>query len=145
MAEGGSLTLEGHVIRKVCVVVNEASGRAGANAPRIARDILAQVGLDARIHTPPPDELVAALKRALSEQPDLLILVAGDGTARTAAELCGRTGPLLAPLPGGTMNMLPHALSGARVLPTDFREFLLGGFSSAAGGGCAGGLMFSAD
>lgn len=142
MPDRGALTLDGQVIRKVCVVVNEASGRAGADAPRIAREILAQIGLDARMHTPPPGELLAALKHALSEQPDLLVLVAGDGTARTAAALCGRKGPLLAPLPGGTMNMLPHALYGARDWPTALREVLRGGVVRSVGGGSIEGQDF---
>jgi diacylglycerol kinase family enzyme len=40
------------------------------------------------------------------------VVLAGDGTASLVAGLAGPEGPLIAPLPGGTMNMLPHALYG---------------------------------
>ena len=39
-------------------------------------------------------------------------MLGGDGTIRTAAEVCAEKGPYLIPLPGGTMNMLPRALYG---------------------------------
>ena len=52
----------------------------------------------------------AAVRAAVDAAPDLLIVLAGDGTARLAAELCGLDGPLVAPMAGGTLNMLPHAL-----------------------------------
>jgi len=43
---------------------------------------------------------------------EVLIVLGGDGTIRTAAEACSRRGTHLLPLPGGTMNMLPRALYG---------------------------------
>jgi len=43
---------------------------------------------------------------------EVLIVLGGDGTIRTAAEVCAEKGPYLIPLPGGTMNMLPRALYG---------------------------------
>ena len=43
---------------------------------------------------------------------DVLIVLGGDGTIRTAAEACAQEGLYLIPLPGGTMNMLPRALYG---------------------------------
>jgi diacylglycerol kinase family enzyme len=43
---------------------------------------------------------------------EVLIVLGGDGTIRTAAEACSRRGTYLLPLPGGTMNMLPRALYG---------------------------------
>lgn len=53
---------------------------------------------------------------ALAEAPtagiDVLIVLGGDGTIRSAAETCNEEGPYLIPLPGGTMNMLPKALYG---------------------------------
>jgi diacylglycerol kinase family enzyme len=43
---------------------------------------------------------------------DVIIVLGGDGTARAAAELAPRDGPPLILLPGGTLNILPHALYG---------------------------------
>jgi diacylglycerol kinase family enzyme len=45
----------------------------------------------------------------IDSAPDAVLVLAGDGTARAAAEMAGPDGPLIAPLPGGTMNMLPRA------------------------------------
>ena len=42
----------------------------------------------------------------------MLVVLGGDGTIRTAANLCAECGAVLVPLPGGTMNMLPKALYG---------------------------------
>jgi diacylglycerol kinase family enzyme len=49
---------------------------------------------------------------AAGQKLEVLIVLGGDGTIRTAAEVCTEKGPYLIPLPGGTMNMLPRALYG---------------------------------
>ena len=49
---------------------------------------------------------------AAGQKLEVLIVLGGDGTIRTAAEVCAEKGPYLIPLPGGTMNMLPRALYG---------------------------------
>lgn len=101
-------------IRRVEVIVNVASGSVDADAPQEAEKILADAGVSANVCAPATDELGDCLRRAVDSAPDLLVVLAGDGTARAAAEMCGPEGPVLAPLPGGTMNMLPHAVYGAR-------------------------------
>lgn len=100
--------------RRIEVVANVASGSVGPTAPDEVARILADHGLQARVCAPDPEDLHACLRDAMRTDPDLLIVLAGDGTARAAAELCGPDGPLLAPLAGGTMNMLPHAIYGQR-------------------------------
>src|SRR5581483_6247865 len=76
---------------------------------------------------------------AARRRPDLLVVIAGDGTARTAAALCGPDGPLLAPLAGGTMNVLPHALYGTLDWPTALRRLATDGrVREVAGGEIAG-------
>ncbi|MDB5456843.1 MAG: diacylglycerol kinase, partial [Caulobacter sp.] len=94
---------------------------------------------------PEPAGIPAALDRAVAARPDLIIILAGDGTARSAASLCGAKGPLIAPLPGGTMNMLPHALYGQRT----WQEGLIACLTSGeprfiSGGEIAGRLFFVA-
>lgn len=95
-------------------MVNVASGSVGADAPEELSRLLAEHGVSAEVHACAPGELMAQLRASVDAAPDLLITLAGDGTVRAAAELCGPDGPMIAPLPGGTMNMLSHAVYGPR-------------------------------
>ena len=95
-------------------MVNPLSGGVEAGAADALRALLADRDFSSEVVEVQPHGVEAALNDAVAAKPDLLILLAGDGTARLAAELCGPDGPLLAPLPGGTMNMLPHALYGQK-------------------------------
>jgi diacylglycerol kinase family enzyme len=101
-------------ISRVEVVANVASGSVNDDAPKDAEKIFADFGVEANVCAPATEELEACLRRAVDAAPDLLVVIAGDGTARAAAEMCGPDGPMIAPLPGGTMNMLPHAIYGPR-------------------------------
>lgn len=74
--------------------------------------------------------------------PDVLITLAGDGTVRAAAELCGPQGPMMVPLPGGTMNMMPHAVYGQRPWQEALRVALEDGRERELGGGCIQGHRF---
>lgn len=96
------------------MVANVASGSVGAEAPEQVAKILAEHGIDAQVSTPATHEIGTCLRSCADKAPDLLVVLAGDGTARAAAELCGLKGPIVAPLPGGTMNMLPYAVYGVR-------------------------------
>ena len=107
-------------IRTIRAVVNPMSGGVEAGAGEALRALLAERDVVAEVVEVQPHEVETALREAVAAKPDLVILLAGDGTARLAAELCGPQGPLLAPLPGGTMNMLPHALYG----PVPWRDAL---------------------
>ena len=107
-------------LQHVEAVVNAASGSVGHGAGDALKSILASRGLDSRVAEVQPQDIARAVEAAVAARPDLVIVLAGDGTARLAAELCGPDGPLVAPLPGGTMNMLPKALYGT----TDWREAL---------------------
>lgn len=107
----GSLTP--HVrIKRVEAVINHMAGSVGPGADEALAELLTDHGLKATITAPAPADIPAAVTAALARKPDLLIVLAGDGTAALAAGLAGPTGPLVMPLPGGTMNMLPHALYG---------------------------------
>ena len=100
--------------RRVEVVANVASGSVGPEAPAEIERIFADFGVAAHVCAPHLPDLGNCLRAAVDAAPDLLVLLAGDGTVRAAAELCGPDGPVIAPLPGGTMNMLPHAIYGPR-------------------------------
>ncbi|WP_395698607.1 diacylglycerol kinase family protein [Methylocella sp.] len=101
-------------IRSAVVVVNEAGGGVSSGAAGELAEIFARFSIEARIRSVPPSGLAEAVRAAVAARPDLVVTLAGDGTARQAAKLCGRDGPLVAPLAGGTMNMLPYALYGRR-------------------------------
>lgn len=132
----------GGSIRTIELVANVASGGVGEAAPEQARALLAELGFDAKVHTPDSGDLVDCLKRAVEAGPDLLVVLAGDGTARTAIELCGPKGPLVAPLPGGTMNMLPYALYGQVSWQEALRAALEHGEPRMIGGGEVEGRTF---
>jgi diacylglycerol kinase family enzyme len=104
--------------------------------------LLAEFGISARVRTPEPAQLIDELKAAIDAGPDLLITLAGDGTVRAAAELCGMDGPLIAPLPGGTMNMMPHAVYGQRSWQEALQLALEDGRERDVGGGCIEGHRF---
>ncbi len=129
-------------IRRVEVVANVASGSVGKDAPEEAAKILSDFGLEAHVCAPSTDELVGCLRAAVDARPDLLVVIAGDGTARAAAEMCGPDGPMLAPLPGGTMNMLPHAIYGARPWQDALTIALAQGEERMLGGGEVEGRRF---
>jgi len=114
----------------------------GPTAPADLEKLLADFGVTARVRTPQPGQLIDQLKAAVDAGPDLLITLAGDGTVRAAAELCGSDGPMLVPLPGGTMNMMPHAVYGQRSWQDALRVALEDGRERDLGGGCIGGHRF---
>jgi diacylglycerol kinase family enzyme len=129
-------------IRTVEVVANVASGSVGRDAPAEVERILAGYGVVPHVWTPEPHEVADCLRAAVDKAPDLLIVLAGDGTARTAAELCGPDGPVIAPLPGGTMNMLPHAIYGVRPWPAALALAMDQGYERTIGGGDVDGHRF---
>jgi diacylglycerol kinase family enzyme len=129
-------------IRRVEAIANVASGSVDADAPDEIRKIFADFGVSANVCAPATDELADCLRRAVDAAPDLLVILAGDGTARTAAELCGPDGPMIAPLPGGTMNMLPHAIYGVRPWQDALTIALAQGEERALGGGEVEGHRF---
>lgn len=130
------------VLKRVAVVVNPASGSAGPDAELEAARILGEQGVTGVVTVPGDDGVEACLGAALATNPDLLVIVAGDGTARTGAEMAGPKGPLVAPLPGGTMNMLPNALYGGRDWKTALADCLADGVIKPVSGGEVDGQAF---
>jgi diacylglycerol kinase family enzyme len=129
-------------VRTVEVVANVASGSVGKTAPAEIEKILSDFGLAPHVWSPEPKDIESCLRAAVDAAPDLLIVLAGDGTARAAAELAGPDGPMIAPLPGGTMNMLPHAIYGQRTWQTALSVALDKGFEQSIGGGEVDGHSF---
>lgn len=112
-AEAEACVLTRHVaLGRVTMLVNPLSGGVGEGAARDAEAILARYACETSIVTLESGEFDAQIEAALKSCPDVLFVLAGDGTAGTIASRAGPDGPLIAPLPGGTMNMLPRALYG---------------------------------
>jgi diacylglycerol kinase family enzyme len=128
--------------RSIEAVINPAAGRSGPDALAHMQAIFDEAGITAKITAPEPRALVETVRTVLDRKPDLLVVLAGDGTARAAAQLCGERGPLVAPLPGGTMNMLPKALYGDDDWKTALRKTLAEGVERPVGGGVIGGHTF---
>jgi diacylglycerol kinase family enzyme len=114
----------------------------GPGAAEALEAILAEYGLKARVVGAHPSEIPAAVRAAVDAAPDLLVVLAGDGTARLAASLSGFDGPLVAALPGGTMNMLPKALYGTRNWREALHATLEHGHVRPVSGGEVGGKPF---
>jgi diacylglycerol kinase family enzyme len=129
-------------IQRISAVVNPASGSVGPGAAAQVEAIVAAYGYALTLASPGPGEVEAAVRAAVDAAPDLVLILAGDGTARLAAELCGPRGPLVAPLPGGTLNMLPHALYGPGPWPAALAATLDHGVERSICGGRVGGQAF---
>jgi diacylglycerol kinase family enzyme len=129
-------------IERVHAVVNPASGSVGVDAADGLAALMAEHGISFTVDALAPGDFQAPIQRAIDAGPDLLVVLAGDGTARLAAELCGPAGPLLAPLAGGTLNILPHALYGLKSWRDALRETLEHGEPRDVCGGRVGGHAF---
>jgi diacylglycerol kinase family enzyme len=127
---------------RIEIVANERSGGVGPGAAAEAEALVGEFGIPARARVLDPGALAQGLKAALDTRPDLLVVLGGDGTASAAAGLAGPYGPLLAPLPGGTMNMLPHALYGRRDWKSALRLILENGRVRPVAGGEVGDQRF---
>lgn len=134
---GGRLTPHAR-LRRVEAVINSASGHVGPGAAEELEEIVSSFGLAVRVADAQPRQIPKAVEAAVAARPDLLIVLAGDGTARLAARLSGPNGPLLAPLPGGTMNVLPRALYGALSWQAALKATLERGQPRSVSGGTVG-------
>ena len=129
-------------LSRVRAVINRASGSVGRDAEEVLGRLLNGCASDVDVAAVDPAGVEDAVRRAADAGPDLLVVLAGDGTARFAGEVCGADGPLVAPLAGGTMNMLPHALYGAKPWRAALEETLEVGVIRPVPGGEVGGRPF---
>ncbi|MBU1348362.1 MAG: diacylglycerol kinase family lipid kinase [Alphaproteobacteria bacterium] len=133
-------------IARIAVLVNPLSGSVGSRAASDVEAILADYDCQAEVVELSGETMDAQIDAALADAPDVLFVLAGDGTARAVASRAGANGPLIAPLPGGTMNMLPKALYGTTdwkaalrtALETGSPQFVSGGRVEEHAFYCAG-------
>jgi diacylglycerol kinase family enzyme len=129
-------------LQRIEAIVNAASGSVGPGAAQVLAGVIAAHGYTLNLATPTPAELGGAIASAVNAAPDLLVVLGGDGTARLAAESCGPDGPLLAALPGGTLNMLPRVLYGMRPWREALEAALAEGIERPICGGRVDGRAF---
>ena len=109
--------MESNAIRlselKVGAIVNTSSGSCDLESEEKMLNTLKGAGIaEPRIWCGRADQMAPFFAEAVGQELDVLIVLGGDGTIRTAAEGCTQEGPYLIPLPGGTLNMLSRALYG---------------------------------
>ena len=99
--------------RKVGAIINTSSGGCNSESEAEMLDILKDAGVtNYKTWCGESDQIKRAFAEAATHKRNMLVVLGGDGTIRTAAEACTGTGTYLLPLPGGTLNMLPRALYG---------------------------------
>ena len=121
-------------LRRVVLLLNPLSGSVGPHAGTEACAIFADYAIEADVH-PLDGDFDDAVAAAFACRPDAIFVLAGDGTARAVAAAAGPDGPLIAPLPGGTMNMLPKALYGTTDWKIALRQALEAGEPQFVAGG----------
>jgi diacylglycerol kinase family enzyme len=98
---------------KVGAIINTSSGGSDSESEQRMLRILTGAGIvEPKTWCGEAEEIERFFAEAAGQKLDIFIVLGGDGTIRRAAAACNETRPLLIPLPGGTMNMLPRALYG---------------------------------
>jgi diacylglycerol kinase family enzyme len=98
---------------KVGAIINTSSGGCDSESEQKMLSILKRAGVvEPKMWCGGADHMEPSFAEAAEQKLEVLVVLGGDGTIRTAAEACAEKGPFLIPLPGGTMNMLPRALYG---------------------------------
>ena len=98
---------------KVGAVINTSSGGGDSEPDQKMFRILARAGIaEPKVWCGEAKEMERFFAETAGQKLEVLVVLGGDGTIRTAAEACAEKGSYLIPLPGGTMNMLPRALYG---------------------------------
>jgi diacylglycerol kinase family enzyme len=121
---------------KVGAIINTSSGGCDAQSEAEMVDILKRAGVtNCNSWCGGSDQIERAFEEAAKHKPDMLVVLGGDGTIRTAAEACTRTDVYLLPLPGGTLNMLPRALYGDASWQDALKETLANPVAKGLSGG----------
>ena len=124
------------------MLINPMSGGVGNGAAEQALSVLAEYDVVADVRTLEGDGFERIIDEAIRDKPDALLVLAGDGTARTIATLAGQNDILVSTLPGGTMNMLPKALYGTGDWKKALRRVLEEGEPRKVAGGAIGDEYF---
>jgi diacylglycerol kinase family enzyme len=128
---------------RIGVLMNNASAACDVAAAEEMQALLAGAGLSERkLWCVGADGMGDALAELRAEPLDMVIILGGDGTIRSAADACAGRGRTLLPLPGGTMNMLSRALYGDRGWQAALRDTLADPVAESVSGGKVGSHPF---
>lgn len=100
--------------QRVALVVNEAAGTASStDVSHVEAQVKAALPeTEVNVLAAAPADLEKAMDDAFAQEPDVVVVFGGDGTARGAAKRALATQIPIAPLPGGTMNVLAKLVFG---------------------------------
>ena len=97
-------------LRNRFAVVANASSGAASLLGEASLNGMVEDALGLNLHSceiAEPEFIEMAIERAFSSSADVIVIIGGDGTCRTAAKFGRRTNKPIAFMPGGTMNLLP--------------------------------------
>jgi diacylglycerol kinase family enzyme len=128
---------------KVGAIINTSSGGCDSESKAEMLSILKSSGVtDCKTWCGESDQIERSFAEAATHNIKILVVLGGDGTIRTAAEVCTGTGIYLLPLPGGTMNMLPRALYGDASWQDTLKNTLTNPVTKGLSGGRVGNDLF---
>ena len=128
---------------KVGAIINTSSGGCDPESEAEMRELLKLSGVtNCKIWCGEADQIERAFTESTKHKLDALIVLGGDGTIRSAAEVCARTHSYLLPMPGGTMNMLPRALYGEASWQETLKDTLVSPTTKTLSGGRATNKLF---
>jgi len=128
---------------KVGAIINTSSGGCDSESEIEMLDILKGAGVtNCKTWCGESDQIERAFAEAATHKPEVLVVLGGDGTIRTAAEACAGTGTHLLPLPGGTLNVLPRALYGDSSWQEALKETLANPLTKELSAGRVGDKLF---
>jgi diacylglycerol kinase family enzyme len=128
---------------KVGAIINTSSGGCDSESETQMLNILKGAGVtNCKTWCGESDQIERAFIEATTHKPEVLVVLGGDGTIRTAAEACTGTDTYLLPLPGGTLNVLPRALYGDSAWQEVLKETLANPFTKKLSGGRVGDKLF---
>lgn len=136
----GDAVASSHAYKKALILFNQKAGSVTASDGEKLVDAVKGAGIE-QFALLGPEKMTPQLF-ARSLEFDVVIVLGGDGTARTAAELMPRDGPPLILLPGGTLNVLPRALYGDLAWPAALEAALERGVVRRLSAGKANGIPF---
>lgn len=129
--------------KKVAAIINISSGGCDSESEAEMLQILERAGVTGcKTWCGASDQIQRVFLEAATHKPEVLVVLGGDGTIRTAAEVCIKTGIYLIPLPGGTLNVLPRALYGDSSWQEALHETLANPSTKELSGGRVGDKIF---
>jgi diacylglycerol kinase family enzyme len=128
---------------KVGAIINTSSGGCDSESETEMLEILKSAGvINYKTWCGESDQIERGFTEVVTHEPEVLVVLGGDGTIRRAAEACTGTDTYLVPLPGGTLNVLPRALYGDSSWQEALKETLTNPLTKELSAGRVGDKIF---